>query len=505
MSKATKRPGEDALQEAEPRRKKGRKHRPGFDDEIFAETSYEIRNGLRHVKPYYFSFTSHTKGRWVGSSVYEVFCREFQAEKPEYYEKAIRSGKVTVNDKRATMETVLHHNDLMVHRVHRHEPPVSADPLTILHLDSDILAINKPHSIPVHPCGRYRHNSVVFLLGKEHSLRNLHTIHRLDRLTSGLLLFARNLTTAQRMEQQIRERQVSKEYICKVHGKFPDEPVLCTEPIVIVTHKLGICRVDPAGKTCLTSFTRLSYDIHKDTSILKCEPKTGRMHQIRVHLQWLGHPIVNDPLYCHPAWGPHRGRDGLGIRDMDQVISDIVKSNYNSQEAAVEATPTATPYKTVHSVTPAPAIAKDEEKLPEKGEEREDTVEKTEFEDGLTSSGSDGSVPDPDCTECGLVHPDPTPDQLMMYLHALRYAGLDWEYCADMPSWAKSGDKSLTDSGENDQKPLEKSNDKSLEKVAENQAKSGEKEQAKSGEKERAKSGEKEQAKSGETSKKTII
>ena len=213
-----------------------------------------------------------------------------------------------------------------------------------------------------------------------------------------------------------------------------------------------------------------------------------------------------------------------------QVISDIVKSNYNSQEAAVEATPTATPtatpYKTVHSVTPAPAITKDEkEKLPEKGEEeREDTIEKTEFEDGLTSSGSDGSVPDPDCTECGLVHPDPTPDQLMMYLHALRYAvscetnmlnaivvilhvsiimcyshwqGLDWEYCADMPSWAESGDKSLTDSGENDQKPLEKSNDKSLEKVADNQAKSGEKE--------RAKSGEKEQAKSGETSKKTII
>jgi 23S rRNA-/tRNA-specific pseudouridylate synthase len=372
------------------------------------------------------------------------------------------------------METVLHHNDLMVHRVHRHEPPVSADPLTILHLDSDMVAINKPHSIPVHPCGRYRHNSVVFLLGKEHNLRNLHTIHRLDRLTSGLLLFARNLTTAQRMEQQIRERQVSKEYICKVHGKFTEqvnkifnesiknfdatihficsEPVLCTEPIVIVTHKLGICRVDPAGKTCLTSFTRLSYDIHKDISILKCEPKTGRMHQIRVHLQWLGHPIVNDPLYCHPAWGPHRGRNGLGIGDMDQVISDIVKSNYNSEEAAVEATPTATPidhphnYKTVHSVTPAPTITKDEEKLPVKGEEeREDIVEKTEFEDGLTS---DGSVPDPDCTECGLVHPDPTPDQLIMYLHALRYAGPDWEYCADMPPWAKSGDKSLTESGE---------------------------------------------------------
>lgn len=95
-------------------------------------------------------------------------------------------------------------------------------------------------------------------------------------------------------------------------------------------------------------------------------------------------------------------------------------------------------------------------------------VVRTKLE-GESSSVGDGSVSDPDCTECGLVHPDPTPEQLIMYLHALRYTvskkrtflttvqcfcwgkmasiiahqqGPDWEYCTDMPMWAKSGDES---------------------------------------------------------------
>ena len=75
--------------------------------------------------------------------------------------------------------------------------------------------------LQVHPCGRYRHNTVVFILAKEHGLKNLRTIHRLDRLTSGLLLFGRNPKKAREMEQQIRTRQVQKEYVCRVDGEFP--------------------------------------------------------------------------------------------------------------------------------------------------------------------------------------------------------------------------------------------------------------------------------------------
>lgn len=97
--------------------------------------------------------------------------------------------------------------------------------------------------IQVHPCGRYRHNTVVFILAKEFNLKNLRTIHRLDRLTSGLLvrssgtllkgyfkltllflfqMFGRNPRKARDMEQQIRNRQVLKEYVCRVEGEFPE-------------------------------------------------------------------------------------------------------------------------------------------------------------------------------------------------------------------------------------------------------------------------------------------
>ena len=87
------------------------------------------------------------------------------------------------------------------------------------------LIYNTNHSstlIQVHPCGRYRHNTVVFILAKEYNLKNLRTIHRLDRLTSGLLMFGRNPKKARDMEQQIRNRQVLKEYVCRVEGEFPE-------------------------------------------------------------------------------------------------------------------------------------------------------------------------------------------------------------------------------------------------------------------------------------------
>ncbi|XP_041978777.1 RNA pseudouridylate synthase domain-containing protein 2-like isoform X1 [Aricia agestis] len=299
--------------------------RPGFTDDRYNETSYYIENGLRKVYPYYFTFTTFTKGRWVGEKILDVFAREFRAHPAAEYERCIRAGTLTVNYERVDPDYRLKHNDLLANVVHRHEVPVTSQPITLVHIDEDIVVVNKPASIPVHPCGRYRHNTVVFILAKEYNLKNLRTIHRLDRLTSGLLLFGRSPKKARQMEHQIRNRQVQKEYVCRVDGEFPEEEIECQEPIEVVSYKIGVCKVSPKGKDCSTVFKRLGYNTQSKTSVVLCRPKTGRMHQIRVHLQYLGYPVVNDPLYNHPVFGPLRGKGGdTGGKTDEQLVRDLI-------------------------------------------------------------------------------------------------------------------------------------------------------------------------------------
>ncbi|XP_059059409.1 pseudouridylate synthase RPUSD2-like [Achroia grisella] len=299
--------------------------RPGFTDDRYNETSYYIENGLRKVYPYYFTFTTFTKGRWVGEKILDVFAREFRAHPAAEYERCIRAGTLTVNYERVDPDYRLKHNDLLANVVHRHEVPVTSQPITLVHIDEDIVVVNKPASIPVHPCGRYRHNTVVFILAKEYNLKNLRTIHRLDRLTSGLLLFGRSPKKARQMEHQIRNRQVQKEYVCRVDGAFPEDEIECQEPIEVVSYKIGVCKVSPKGKDCSTVFKRLGYNGSSNTSVVLCRPKTGRMHQIRVHLQYLGYPVVNDPLYNHPVFGPLRGKGGdTGGKTDEQLVRDLI-------------------------------------------------------------------------------------------------------------------------------------------------------------------------------------
>lgn len=95
--------------------------------------------------------------------------------------------------------------------MHRHEPPVTAQAIEFLEENEEVVVVDKPSSLPVHPCGRFRHNTIIFILGKEHNLKELHTIHRLDRLTSGVLMFAKSAEVSKRIDQQVRQRQVKTE------------------------------------------------------------------------------------------------------------------------------------------------------------------------------------------------------------------------------------------------------------------------------------------------------
>jgi len=256
-----------------------------------------------------------------------------------------------------------------------------------------------------------------------------------------------------------------------VVGEFPEHEVVCEEPILVVSYKVGVCRVDPKGKFCKTIFQRLSYN--GKTSVVRCLPRTGRTHQIRVHLQYLGHPIVNDPIYNMAAWGPARGKGGeigktdeellkalveehrskqsldiLGISEQDLNSSAENEDSGNSGDCARSAQ--AGPV----SENSCPAEdTKDPEKDAEDPERNDvaahplnsgtnlETLEKYKELGSCENQGGQAGEKsseekDPLCAECKITRRDPSPKELVMYLHALRYKGAEFEYCSRMPEWA---------------------------------------------------------------------
>jgi len=173
---------------------------------------------------------------------------------------------------------------------------VTADPIQLIDSNNKFFVFNKPASIPIHPSGKFRYNTLIHILGKEQKLTSIWPCHRLDRLTSGIVIMARSSKVASEFSDQMQAGEISKEYIARVRGKFPDyadvnRPLLNVKPA-----DKSIC--SDHGKSSRTVFRRVSYDSKSDSSVVHCIPYTGRTHQIRVHLQWIGHPIPNDPLYA---------------------------------------------------------------------------------------------------------------------------------------------------------------------------------------------------------------
>jgi tRNA pseudouridine synthase 8/2,5-diamino-6-(5-phospho-D-ribitylamino)-pyrimidin-4(3H)-one deaminase len=180
---------------------------------------------------------------------------------------AIEHGFVQINDKPAPSDTILRDKDVLCHRVHRHEPPVFDSPIKILFEDSSIVAINKPYSIPVHPTGKFWFNTVESMMEFEMGYTDLYLVHRLDRLTSGVLVFAKVKQIAQVWGANIREHiGITKIYLARVEGVFPDEPVEVDQPILVVPKAL--CKIDASGKPSQTRFERVS--TNGKESVVRC-------------------------------------------------------------------------------------------------------------------------------------------------------------------------------------------------------------------------------------------
>ena len=329
-----------------------------------------------------------------------------------------------------SVNTIVKNGDVISHTLHRHEPPVTGQPIGIVHEDHDMIVINKPAGVPVHPAGRYRYNSVVEIMRAERGYGwNPLPCNRLDRLTSGVMFIGKHAKAAEELSVQIKDRTVKKEYIARVKGHFPDGEVICEQPILQISPKLGLNRVRANGKEARTIFRRLAYyppsqsgasqeELMQDMesartatgvackqkegySIVRCLPLTGRTHQIRVHLQYLGHPIANDPIYCNQrVFGPSLARGDAESDNDEDIITRL--SRMGKSEVAE-------------------AVAYHDEMVEEYNKRKAEKMT--------------GEV----CEVCQTaLYSDPGPHELGIYLHAKKYAceAGRWEYETPLPEWA---------------------------------------------------------------------
>ena len=373
----------------------------------------KVENNIRLIEPYEFKYQLYIKRRWIGKKLIDVLDSEFQAFPKEYYSQAITDGKILINNNKTTNDYILKDNDFLTHLTIRNENPIIAKKLDIVFEDENYLVVDKPSSWPVHICGGYNFNTLQRILMDEYKYNDIKILHRLDKQTSGIVIFAKNKESADVFRSKLHTDEVQKIYLARVKGNFvpQDKKVICKKYIKALDKSRGIHtdvsdievekylknkkkeesikknkkkenkknkdkdfdnknedkdednKINDKGdkerknkindnnskdeegedhknkdnninegeqnknnnniinekediinqnkedinneeyneknepKYAETEFEFLFYDEKSNTSVVKCYPKTGRTHQIRIHLRSLGFPIANDPCY----------------------------------------------------------------------------------------------------------------------------------------------------------------------------------------------------------------
>jgi len=176
-------------------------------------------------------------------------------------------------------------------------------PLDIVYEDNDIVVVNKKSGMVVHPSAGHRDNTLVHaLLYHCQDLSGINgverpgIVHRLDKDTSGLLVVAKNDRAHIGLAEQLKDRKIERHYQAIVHGDIPHDYGTVEAPIGRSEKNRQLMDVTEKGKPAVTHFEVLER-LHGKFTVVKCKLETGRTHQIRVHMKYIGFPIVGDPKY----------------------------------------------------------------------------------------------------------------------------------------------------------------------------------------------------------------
>lgn len=220
--------------------------------------------------------------------------------------KLIDENKIKVNDKVVKSSYKIKENDLInIEEIKEEEMDIKKEniPLEIVYEDDDVIVVNKPNKMVVHPApGNYSGTLVNALLYHFNSLSDINgnirpgIVHRIDAETTGLLMVAKNNKAHEILAKELEEKKTYRKYIALVHGVIMHDTGTIDAPIGRDENDRKKMKVtDINSKEAITHFKVL--ERYNKATLIELRLETGRTHQIRVHMNYIGYPVVNDPVY----------------------------------------------------------------------------------------------------------------------------------------------------------------------------------------------------------------
>ena len=235
----------------------------------------------------------------------DVYLTSILSESRNFILKNIKSGKITVNDMIVKGGYLLKLNDVIKIYDLSVDNTVKAEdiPIDILYEDDDIIVVNKKSGMVVHPGnGNHEHTLVNALMGHTDDLSDeggserCGIVHRIDKDTSGILLVAKTNRAHRILSDDFKNKRVRRKYIALVHGVIDNNKGKINAPIGrSKLDRKKMCVTDENSKNAVTNFKVL--ERYKNATLLELILETGRTHQIRVHMEYINHPVVNDSVY----------------------------------------------------------------------------------------------------------------------------------------------------------------------------------------------------------------
>ena len=218
----------------------------------------------------------------------------------------LKKGEILVNEKQVKSSYILKENDVISFNI---EEKIDTDiepeniPLDIVYEDNDVIVVNKKNGMVVHPAPGNNHGTLVnALLYHSKNLSKVNgefrpgIVHRIDAYTTGLLMIAKNDRAHEILAKQLEEKTTTRKYVALVWGVIEHDTGTIDAPIgrdEKDRKKMAVTSLN--SKKAITHFRVL--ERYKNASLIELQLETGRTHQIRVHMNYIGYPVVNDPVY----------------------------------------------------------------------------------------------------------------------------------------------------------------------------------------------------------------